>query len=723
MCTRMFSHRNVSINGIGLPLTVLITAGLGLAALVYGCAGVADSAKSAYPAARLGNIIDDYHGTLVADPYRWLEEAESDETQAFVAAQNKLTASFVASPKREEIKERVTQLLNYARYSVPDKKGDRYFFWKNDGLQDQSVLYMQETSTSEATVLLDPNKLSEDGTVSVSTKVFSEDGALLAYGLSASGSDWQELHILEVDNGRDYDEVLKWCRFTGVAWKHDNSGFFYDRYPDTNTTSPEDRAYNNKLYWHTLGTPQSEDPLVYERPDEPELGFGPRITSDGQYLVLAVWHGTDRENRVYYRPVDDDGDFVRLLDEANANYRFVENFGTTFYFRTDLDAPHGRVIGIDINQSQPESWQEIISEGKDVISSVRVVGGKILVAYIQDAHHVLKIFNLQGSPVGKIELPTIGSVSGVSGRIDDNELFFQFSSYLYPRTIYRYDVAEAELTVFRKPEISFDPTAYETRQIFYPSKDGTQIPMFITHRKSLPLDGSHPTILYGYGGFTVNMMPRFSTTVATWLESGGIWAVACLRGGNEYGEEWHAAGMLDKKQNVFDDFIAGAEWLIENKYTDTKHLAIKGGSNGGLLVAACLVQRPDLFGAVLCGVPLTDMLRYHRFTVGRYWVGEYGNAEENPEQFEFLYKYSPLHNVEPGTVYPPTLITSADTDDRVVPCHAKKFAAALQAADAGDNPILLRVETRAGHGGGKPISKWVEEISDVYSFLFRVFEM
>jgi prolyl oligopeptidase len=717
------NRRNCKRNWLVLLIVVSLIAG---SAFLVPAAGGADQSRSSewnYPAARHDNVVDNYHGTSVADPYRWLENPESSETQAFVDAQNELTASFVDTPAREKLKQRLTGLLNYPRYSSPEKKGGRYFYWKNDGLQDQSVLFVQESLDGEATVVLDPNLLSEDGTVAVRTHVLSEDGSLFAYGLSESGSDWQELHIRNVNTGEDYSEVLKWCRFTGVAWKHDNSGFYYDRYPDTSTTSPEERALYNKLYWHQLGTPQSEDPLVYEFPDSPDLGFSAKITTDGDYLILWIWHGTDRENRIHYRRVDSNGDFVRLLDDADAGYNFIENYGAIFYFQSDLDAPRGRIIAIDIEQPQRTSWREIVPEQQEVLSDVHAVGNTLLLTYLEDAHHVMKLFDTSGAFVREIKLPTVGSVSGISGRKGDGEMFFSFSSFLYPKSMYRYDLEAGESSTFHEAEIDFDPSLYETEQVFYPSKDGTRIPMFLTHRKGITLDGSHPVILFGYGGFQVNKLPGFSTSVAVWLENGGVYAQACLRGGNEYGEEWHAAGMLENKQNVFDDFIAGAEWLIANKYTNSSRLAIKGGSNGGLLVAACMVQRPELFGAVLCGVPLTDMLRYHRFTVGRFWVGEYGNAEENPDHFKFLYEYSPLHNIEPGTVYPPTLITSADTDDRVVPGHAKKFAAALQAADAGEHPILLRVETRAGHGGGKPTAKWIEATSDVYSFLLRVFDM
>ncbi len=681
------------------------------------------TARPGYPPARLGDVVDDYHGTKVADPYRWLEDPDSDETIAWVTAENELTAAFVNTPARKIIKERLTARWNYPKYGLPFKEGDRYYFWKNDGLQNQSVLYMQKTLNAEPVAVLDPNTFSEDGTVSVSTAAFSEDGTLLAYGRSESGSDWSPLRIRNIDSGKEYDEVLDYCKFSGVAWMPDNSGFYYDRYPDPATVAPEDRNNYNRVYWHTLGTPQSEDKLVYERPDNKELGFNAAITDDSLYLGLYVYHGTDHRNRVYYRRLDSDGEFIRLLDDADAGYYFIDNTGPVFYFQTDLDAPRGRIIAIDITKPERENWREIIPEQEDVLSFVSTVNNQLLVAYMHDAHHLLKLYNLDGSFVREIKLPTIGSIRGLSGKRNDTEMFISFTSFLYPTTAFRYDFKSGEMTLFRRSEIDFDPSGYETKQVFYTSKDGTRVPMFITHKKGLVLGGNNPTLLSGYGGFNISMTPYFSTSRTIWMENGGVFALACIRGGNEYGEAWHEAGMLGNKQNVFDDFIAAGEWLIKNRYTNSSRLAIWGGSNGGLLVAACMVQRPELFGAVICGVPVIDMLRYHKFTVGRFWVPEYGNAEADPEHFKFLYAYSPLHHIKQGVSHPATLITTADTDDRVVPAHGKKFAAALQAADSGENPILLRVETKAGHGGGKPTSKIIEELADEYAFLFKVFDM
>lgn len=675
-----------------------------------------------YPASKTVEVIEDYHGTKVADPYRWLETAEAEDTQGWVAEQNRLTFSFLDGiPARAAIKKRLTELWNYPKYSVPLKEGKRYFFTKNDGLQNQSVLYVQDGLVAEPRLLLDPNLLSTDGTVALTNQAYSKDGNRLAYGLSGSGSDWQEIKIRDIETGKDYDEALKWCKFSSIAWTLDHKGFYYNRFPEEGTVPPEDQNNYSRVYYHVLGTSQSQDKLIYERPDEKELGFASLITEDGKYLMLYVYHGTDTQNRIYYRPTESDGPFIKLLDDADANYTPIDNDGPIFYFHTDLDAPRGRIIAIDTNRPERKNWKEIVPQSAEVISFVAMVNNQFVIAYMHDAHHQLKVYQPNGAYVRDIELPTLGTISNLSGKRQDTEMFVEFISYLFPATIYRYDFKADKLNVFRRPEIKFDPSSYETKQVFYPSKDGTPVPMFITHKKSLQLNGANPALLYGYGGFSVSITPSFSVSWLLWMEHGGVLAVPSLRGGNEYGEEWHKAGMLEKKQNVFNDFIAAAEWLIANGYTSSQRLAINGGSNGGLLVAACMTQRPDLYGAVVCAVPVIDMLRYHKFTVGRYWTGEYGNAEKNADHFKFLYAYSPLHNVKSGVAYPPTLITSADTDDRVVPSHAKKFAATLQAAQTGENPILIRIETKAGHGAGKPTTKRIDEAGDIYAFLFKVF--
>ncbi len=705
--------------------SIHVAALLSVAGFIVGCQRISPrQAQLVYPDTRKDAVVDSYHGVDVTDPYRWLEDADSPETQAWVKQENALTKAFLGGiPAREKIATRLTELIDYTRYSSPSKHGKRYFFWKNDGLQDQSVLYVQDALDAEPRVVLNPNMLSADGTVAVTTAAIDWDGKRLAYGLSRSGSDEQEVKIRNIDTGSDYDESLQWCRFTTIAWKQDGSGFFYSRFPDPSTVDPEDRMNYNRLCWHTLGTHQSQDRLVYERPDNKELGFAPVVTEDGQYLLVYIYHGTDPRNRVYYRPLDSDGDFVRLLDKADAEYSFLGNEGSIFYFKTDRDASRGRVIGIDINHPEQDNWQTVIPEGADVIDYAGLIGGHFVVAYMHDVHDQLKVYSLDGRYVRDIPLPTLGTVGGLSGRQDDNEMFFTFTSFLYPSTSFRYDLGTNEISVLHKPEIDFDIADYETKQVFCTSKDQTRVPMFLTYKKGLSRNGDNPTLLYAYGGFNISIKPRFSASTLLWLEAGGIYAQASLRGGSEYGEAWHQAGMLERKQNVFADFVAAAQWLIANDYTRPKKLAIRGGSNGGLLVAACMLQRPDLYGAVICQVPVIDMLRYHRFTVGRYWVPEYGDAEASKEQFDYLYAYSPLHNVKAGVVYPPILITSADTDDRVVPSHAKKFAATLQAKAGGSNPILLRVETKAGHGGGKPISKTIEEQADIYAFLIKTLDM
>jgi len=706
----------------------VFTAALFGAALCSGCRQLSTNEVQAlsltYPQARRDSVVDVYHGTEVFDPYRWLEDADAKETQSWVAKQNELTSDFLSTVSvRGKIETRLKQLTNYPRYSAPYKRGGRYFFRKNDGLQNQSVLYSQQTLDSQPTVVINPNLLSADGTVAVNTTAVSEDGTLLAYAVSRSGSDRQEIKIRTIDSGQDYDETLQWCRFTFIAWKHDNTGFFYNRFPDPNTVPVEDQTNYSRVYWHKLDTPQSQDKLIYERPDDKELGFSPLVTEDGKYLILYVYHGTDPKNRIYYRQIESDGPFVRLLDDADARYDFIGNVDSVFFFNTDLGAPRGRIIAIDTNNPAPGDWYTILPQTKDVIDYVACINHHFVIAYMHDVHHQLKIYDLNGDFVREIPLPALGRVGSLSGRQSDTEMFFSFTSFLFPNTNYRYDFSNDKLVIFQKPQIDFDSSGYQTTQVFYHSKDGTRVPMFITHKKGLKLNGNNPTLLYAYGGFNISIKPSFSVSVINWLEMGGVYCVANLRGGCEYGETWHQAGMLGNKQNVFDDFIAAAEWLIANKYTNVKKLAIRGGSNGGLLVSACMLQRPDLFGAVICQVPVTDMLRYHKFTVGRYWVPEYGNAEASAEQFKFLYAYSPLHNVKEGVDYPPILVTSADTDDRVVPSHAKKFVATIQAKSAGKNPILLRVETKAGHGGGKPITKVIEEQADIYAFLFKVLNM
>ncbi len=678
-----------------------------------------------YPPARKGDVVDDYHGTNVADPYRWLEDPDSPESRAWIEAENRLTAAYLAEiPARARIRDRLTKLWNYPKYGTPFRKARRYFFFKNDGLQNQSVLYKQTTLAATPEALLDPNLLSEDGTVALSTLALSEDGRLLAYGTSASGSDWEEFRVRDVATARDLPDHLRWIKFSGASWTKDGAGFFYSRYPEPADKALTDVNRFQKLYYHRLGTDQAQDVLVYERPDQPDWGMNAEVTDDGRYAVLQVWLGTDRRNRVYYLDLKAAkrprvrGDVVRLLDDFDASYSFAGNDGPVFYFHTDLDAPRKRVIAIDLRRPARARWREVIPQGQDVLEGVQLIHNTFVAHYMRDASSRLRLVARNGESVKDLDLPTLGSIGAISGERKDDEMFYAFTSFLYPTTIFRYDFKTGATSVFKAPTIDFDPSGYETKQVFYTSKDGTRVPMFITHRKGLVLDGSNPTYLYGYGGFNISLTPSFSVAMLVWLEMGGIYAVPNLRGGGEYGEEWHQAGMHEKKQNVFDDFTAAAEYLIAQRYTSPAKLAVAGGSNGGLLVGAVMTQRPELFGAALPAVGVMDMLRFHKFTIGWAWVTDYGSAD-SAAQFPYLYKYSPLHNIRGGTRYPATLVTTADHDDRVVPGHSFKFTATLQAAQAGPAPVLIEIETKAGHGAGKPTSKVIEEQADRFAFLVR----
>jgi prolyl oligopeptidase len=683
------------------------------------------SSSFKYPESPKQNQIDVYHGREVADPYRWLENPQSEQTRQWIEAQNQVTFGYLEKlPTRHRINRRLTQLWNYERYSVPFKQGGRYFYFKNDGLQNQSVLYTLPTLEAAPRVLLDPNTLSEDGTVSLSDMAVSENGTYLAYGLSTAGSDWVEWHVRDIETGKDTDDLLKWVKFSGASWTHDHQGFFYSRYDEPDdTTKLEAVNYYQKLWYHRLGTPQSEDVLIYERPDQKEWGFSGFVTDDGRYLIISVWRGTDPNNLVFYKDLSNpDSPVVELLQEFEASYGFVNNDGSRFWFRTDLDAPKGRLIAIDINQPERDQWQEVIPESDDTLEGVTLLNNQFVTDYLTDAYTTIRIYSLDGTFVRDIALPGIGSVDGFDGKREDTETFYSFTSFTTPSTIYRYDMATGESTLYRQPLVDFNPVDYETHQVFYNSKDGTRIPMFITHKRGIELNGQNPTLLYGYGGFNVSLTPGFSVSNLVWMEMGGIYAVPNLRGGGEYGEEWHQAGIKLNKQNVFDDFIAAAEWLIQNNYTAPGKLAIMGGSNGGLLVGACMTQRPDLFAAALPAVGVMDMLRFNQFTIGWAWESDYGSPQ-NEEEFKALYAYSPLHNLKQGTDYPATLITTADHDDRVVPAHSFKFAAALQAAHNGPDPVLIRIETKAGHGAGKPTAKLIEEVSDKWAFLVDNLEM
>ncbi|MGK7958590.1 MAG: prolyl oligopeptidase family protein [Crocosphaera sp.] len=677
------------------------------------------SPQFSYPTTPKQDVTDIYHGVEIKDPYRWLENPDSEESKAWITAQNELTFDYLSTiTARKKIKERLTQLWDYEKYGIPFKKADRYFYFKNNGLQNQSVLYTLKSLEDEPTILLDPNTLSEDGTVALSGLSISENGQYLAYGLSTSGSDWVEWKVREINTGKDIGDHLKWTKFTGTSWTKDSQGFFYSRYSEPNEkTKLEDTNYYQKLYYHKLGTPQNNDILIYDRTDEKEWGFSGKVTEDGQYLIISVWKGTDSKNLVFYKDLNQENpEVIELINQFEADYSFINNEGSLFYFRTDLNAPKGKVIGIDINHQSQENWQEIISENTETLKSVGILNNQFVCDYLQDAKSAIKIYDLQGNFIRDVRLPGIGSVGGFNGKKEDTETFYSFTSFTTPTTIYRYDMVTGENTIFRQPTVDFKPDDYEIKQIFYESKDGTQVPMFITHKKGLKIDGNNPTYLYGYGGFNVSLTPTFSISNLVWMEMGGVYAVATLRGGGEYGEEWHQAGMKDEKQNVFDDFIFAGEWLIKNNYTSSQKLAIGGGSNGGLLVGACIAQKPHLYAAVLPAVGILDMLRFHLFTIGWAWCPEYGSSD-NEEEFKTLLAYSPLHNLTLHTAYPATMITTADHDDRVVPAHSFKFAAALQNAHNGEKPVLIRIETKAGHGAGKPTTKVIEEIADKWGFL------
>jgi prolyl oligopeptidase len=702
--------------------------------------------KYAYPPAHKVDQIDDYHGTKVSDPYRWLETPDSPETQAFIAAQNALTEAYLAQCKsRDRFQQALTNVWNFVKYSTPVRSGNYYYFLKNDGLQNQAVLYRtliaSETAQDKLDAeidekvnqddaleeVIDPNTLSDDGTVAMVNWELSWDGRQIAYAISVSGSDEQEIRIRQTGSKVDASESLKWARLSGISWLPDNSGFFYNRYPEPGSVANEDLQAYNRLYLHKVGTPQSADTLIYERPDAKELNFPPEVTEDGRFLVLNVWHGAINRNRLYYAELNNQsrisGEVVRLIDVADASYQFIGNQDRTFYLLTDLDAPNGRVIAIDLDNPAREHWRTVIEEESNPISLVQMVNQQFAVVRQQDAISRLDLYTQDGQHETEITMPSLGTIFVIEGQPSHQEMFIQFASYLSPSLPLRYDFNSQKLDAFRMPSLSFKPSEYMTKQVFYHSKDGTRVPLFLTYRCDAELNGDLPVLLYGYGGYSINMTPDFYPWVIPWLDEGGVFAVACLRGGAEYGENWHQAGMLEKKQNVFDDFHAAAEWLIDNNYTRRELLGITGGSNGGLLVAACMLQRPELYGAVACRVPVVDMLRYQRFTAGRYWTPEYGNAEESEEHFNFLYAYSPLHNVKPGTAYPPILIHTAESDDRVVPMHALKFAATMQAAadESSENPILLQVETKAGHGLGKPTSKLIAQYATFLSFLWHVF--
>jgi prolyl oligopeptidase len=697
---------------VWIAMGVLVGAG--------GLLGARDGATIVYPKAKTVDQVDDYHGVKVADPYRWLEDTDSADTHAWVEVENRLTFGYLDQiPYRGAIRDRMTKLWNYERFTAPAQYGGRYFYQHNNGLQNQNVLLAADSLAAEPRVLLDPNTLSADGTVALGGTAITDDGKLMAYGTAASGSDWQEWHVRDVDSGKDLPDVIQWVKFSGASWTKDGKGFFYSRYdePKKDSAALRDANYFQKLYFHRLGTAQAEDKLVYERPDDKEWMFGGSVSDDGKYLIISITQDTSSKNRLYYKDLTQpDAPVVKLVDEFNAKYTFIENDGPVFWIETDVDAPRGKVIAIDTRHPERGMWKTVVPQGTDKLDASNVVDDKFLLSYLKDAKTEVRVFDLNGKLLRNVDLPGIGTAGGFGGKRKDKETFYAFTSFISPTTIYRYDPEAGTSSVFRAPKVDFDASKYETKQVFYNSKDGTLVPMFLTYKKGLKLDGQNPTLLYAYGGFDISLMPGFSVPTIVWLEMGGIYAEPNLRGGGEYGEEWHLAGTKAHKQNVFDDFIGAAEWLIRNNYTSTPKLAIRGGSNGGLLVGAALTQRPELFGATLPLVGVMDMLRFQKFTIGWAWTSDYGSSD-NADDFKWLYAYSPLHNLKPGTKYPATLIATADHDDRVVPGHSFKFTATMQADQAGPGPVLIRVETKAGHGGGKPISKIIEETADEWSFV------
>lgn len=668
-----------------------------------------------YPETERGNVTDNYFGTEVADPYRWLEDDNSEATTAWVKAENEVTFDYLSKiPFREAIKERLTELWDYPKESAPSKKGDWLYFSRNDGLQNQAVIYRRATPDAEAEVFLDPNQLSDDGTVALAATSFSKDGKYFAFATAASGSDWVEIHVMDTESKRQLDDCIKWVKISGATWAPDGKGFYYSGYD-----APEKGVYSSKnefqkVYYHKIGTPQSADRLIYSDPKHPLRYFYAWQSDDSRWIFVSSSEGTSGSEILYKR--SNAAKFDVLLKGFDYDYSIVECVNDQLYVMSNEGAENYNLIKIDLNN--PSKREVVIAEKENLLENVNSAGGCLTAIYLEDAQNKVYQYEMDGTPIREVTLPGIGTVSGFNGEKEDTELYYSITTFTAPTTVYSFDVKSGESKLYLRPEVAFNPDDFTTEQIFFTSKDGTRVPMFVSYKKGLKRNGKNPCYLYGYGGFQINLTPSFSPSSIMFMEQGGVYVFVTLRGGLEYGEKWHKAGMLENKQNVFDDFIAAAEYLIENKYTSSKKLAIAGGSNGGLLVGACEVQRPDLYAVCLPSVGVMDMLRYHKFTIGWGWVVEYGSSD-NQEQFEYIYKYSPLHNIKKGEKYPATLITTADHDDRVVPAHSFKFAAQMQYAQAGDAPILIRIETKAGHGAGKPTSKRIEEAADSYAFLFQ----
>ena len=674
------------------------------------------------PLTRTVDHVDDYHGTKVPDPYRWLEDAAAPEVRAWVEAQNARTEEFLAGiADREPLRKRLTELWDFERFGVPRKEGSRLFYSRNDGLQDQSVLWVQDAPGAAPRVLLDPNGLSKDGTVALVQWEPSRDGSLLAYGLSSAGSDWVEWRVREVASGKDRPDHLRWSKFSGLSWAKDGSGFWYSRYAAPKEGAEYDGVLENQtLRFHRLGDAQDADAVVYARPDHPKWGFGGQATEDGRWLVVHVWEGSQPENRIYLRDLADPKGEVRpLLDAGDASWEFVDNDGATLWFKTDHGSPRSRLVAVDAADASPGAWRTVVPEGTETLEAVVAVGGRFVATYLRDARSEVRVFGLDGKPERTIPLPGTGFAGFFSGKRSDPESFFVYTDFFTPPAILRCEPATGAVEPRFTSKVGFDPAEYEVEQVFYASPDGTKVPMFLARRRGLARDGERPVLLYGYGGFRVPVTPFFSVSNLVWMERGGVLAIANIRGGGEYGEEWHEAALKDRRPRAFEDFCAAGEWLVANGWTRPSRLGIAGGSNGGLLVGACMTRRPDLFGAALPSMGVLDMLRYHKFTIGWAWAHEYGTSDD-AEAFRWLLAYSPLHNLKPGTKYPPTLVCTADTDDRVVPAHSYKFAAALQAARAAGTPALLRVDVRSGHGMGAPTRMQIARAADQLAFLTTV---
>ncbi|MDR2810773.1 MAG: prolyl oligopeptidase family serine peptidase [Tannerellaceae bacterium] len=673
--------------------------------------------KNNYPAAEQNNTVDAYFGTEVPDPYRWLENDTSQATAAWVEAENEVTTAYISRiPFRNRLKQRLTDLTNYEKIGSPYKKKGKYYFFKNDGLQNQSVFYVKESLDGEANVLLDPNTLSDDGTVALSGVSFSNNGNYLAYTISRSGSDWREIYVIDLTTGQRLDDHILWAKFSGAAWQGD--GFYYSAYDAPEAGKEFSNVNeNHKIYYHKLGTPQTDDLLAYQNPKEPKRFYTADVSEDERLMFISESGAGSGNNLFVKEPGKDNAPVIALTDDMEYTYIPLEVIDDKIFLLTNYGAPKYRIMTARITSPKLQDWEELIPQSETVLSNAQIIGGKLILTYEKDASHHAYVYTLDGKQEHEISLPTLGSVS-FSGSKDDKETFYVFTSFTYPATIFKYDIDTNESALYLAPKVAFNPEEYTTEQVFYTGKDGTKIPMFLTYKKGLQKNGNNPTLLYGYGGFNISMNPSFSVYRLAFIENGGIYAQAILRGGGEYGEEWHQAGTKRNKQNVFDDFIVAAQYLISEQYTSPNKLAVNGGSNGGLLVGAVVNQRPDLFKVAVPQVGVMDMLRYHTFTIGWNWASDYGTSEDNPEMFNYLYAYSPLHNIKnDGTPYPAILITTADHDDRVVPAHSFKYAATLQASDTGKEPKLIRIETKAGHGSGKPISKALDEYADIFAFV------